>query len=1093
MQLRFIASIVTICTLAAVTANAADTSWIGGGEDNAWTNEANWSAGVPTDSQSVSFKYDGATINLGDEIRTVYNLDGSLNNSAPLVFEADAGGGLTFTQNADFCVGRTDDSVLKFNSGTYTLGGRLCVGWYYKDGRAAKGQVDVAAGATVMPRQVVFDIDHGYGVVNVNGGNLTTTEGIYVGAGTGGIGELNVTGGGVVSGTYFPIGEQAESKAYVNINGGSLYCSDWMPIGRSTGTGYLNVTNGSVNLQSREDATQKKNMQLGQDNGSKGYLTVDNGGIVNVNYLGIGQTAGGYGEVTVKTGGTLNIAGSCNIGDSGVGKLVLDGGTINFSGNPLIANNASSTGTIHVISGTLRSGGNDFHVSKRGVGTLTIDGGTVSCSWWCSFNRDIGNDEEISGSTINLNRGGTLNVGSIHMYGCGRATFNWNGGVFLPNTVQNAEYIFENVDKYDVNVLRHGAILDTNGKSRSINVALNGDGNFVLRGENNCWIKKAADLKRGVRVEGGSLSFEQGFVTETTATTPIKEIYVAAGKSLDLKGNLAEKPTIYVESFTKNGVVQDPGEYDDYNATIIVIAGGNTVATATWTGDAGDGDTANCDNWLCYNADGVLLFDALPAATSVVTVPFSDAALFEGFTAAKIIVETAGTVTLETIGATVSDYSYSGEVKATGDVKITSAINTTLSKAEAWYDPSDATTLTADGEGNVTAIANKGYRGAEMDAAAVNAESVPVVSDNAKINGLNALAFGNADEVSTSVTKTQGFKSAGRIPSTADQTRTMFSVAKIGSVRNEAGDYYGLSSLFLVDLADATGDYGRTRMFKGAVNQWDLNPKAHMVVTEGGNAYEFRCGDNVNDVANGSRPNGETETVYVYEMSVGDGGFVTTGYRNNNVTDGGTPATYYSLTAASSGYVDLYLGQARENSDASTGNSFIGETLVYTSSLTSDESALVRRYLKGKWLTGSGDVLTTATTLASLDLNGNTVDFDGANVAITNLYGSGTISNGTVTAIGTLNVVVNSDGTASKVVIPNGLALAGLKVNITGVSNLKHGQPAVVLESAAGAFTGAIAVSDITTDNPDFRYRLRVNAQGKLELSALGGFVLIFK
>ena len=77
--------------------------------------------------------------------------------------------------------------------------------------------------------------------------------------------------------------------------------------------------------------------------------------------------------------------------------------------------------------------------------------------------------------------------------------------------------------------------------------------------------------------------------------------------------------------------------------------------------------------------------------------------------------------------------------------------------------------------------------------------------------------------------------------------------------------------------------------------------------------------------------------------------------------------------------------------------------------------------------------------------------------------------------------------------IPNGLSVAGMKVNITGIGNLKQGQPVVVLEPATGALTGKIESADVTIDVEGFRYRLKLNADGKLELAKSSGFIMILR
>ena len=211
------------------------------------------------------------------------------------------------------------------------------------------------------------------------------------------------------------------------------------------------------------------------------------------------------------------------------------------------------------MSGTLQAG-NDIYVGNKGFGTLTIDGGTVSCTYWLDFNREEGSSSE-HGGVVNLN-GGVLNVGKIHS-ARGPSTFNWNGGTYKPNG--NYSDCFEASEGLTVNVLAGGAVLDTSSCSESIIApALAGSGFLKKTGSGTGELRGSVDLRRGFIVEEGTLKIT-GTIASTD-TTPLQEISVAGGASLDLNGQ-----TVYVLAYKVAGVGKEAGTYSEQNGTIIVI------------------------------------------------------------------------------------------------------------------------------------------------------------------------------------------------------------------------------------------------------------------------------------------------------------------------------------------------------------------------------------------------------------------------------------------------------------------------------------------------------------------------------------------
>lgn len=982
--------------VSAGTLTATDTLWVGGGyadyrdcilnlsgtgkivAGNLKTGDC---ASRTDDSSHTNIRYDDGN---GDNMKANYiNVDAgtSVVVSNETLLSTYSGGttfvninGGTWENVKELRVGSGGDAVFTLNSGTVNL-----------STSPDQGEAFVGRGGGSKTCKLV-----------VNGG-VFNSQTLQVGR-DGNTGEVDFTSGiSVISNSAWydtlNLGWGSNSRGTMKVSGDAdLTVWGKMVVGRSNkgGSAYFEMSGGSLNITNHDiyvaqDSDSVGSMKMTGGEAVVNYFIVGNRGTAAVELSGgtlktrsnvrIGDQSvyeeydsetgavtkhenAGVGTLTLKTGGTFEVGGTLYVGNSGTGTFTLDGGTLTTSGNITIANDANSTGTIHVVSGTLR-GGNDLYVGMRGTGVLTLDGGTAACPYWCNFNRDSASTAE--GSTINLNQGGTLNIGSIHNSGTKMAAFNWNGGVLKPYGTD--EYVFEDVEKYDVNVLRHGAILDTTNQNTSLNVALTGDGNFVLRGGKECWVKKAADLKRGVRVEAGTLVFEQGLATETTATTPIKEIYVASGASLDLKGNLETKPTIYVESFTNNGVEQESGTYDAYNATIIVIASGNTVATATWTGDAGDGDLTNPDNWECYNADGVLLFDAVPpaATTATLTVPYVGTSLAE----------------YRAIKAAFPDATCVLGVAGSQKLDITPNV---VRSAIAWYDFADSDTATVS-EGAISAIANKGTKGSLLDATSQHATKS--LYGETTLNGHNVMSMTNSHGLVTV---------AGNVGLSGADDRTLVAIGRTQHEKylKSDGENY-MNECFYLGI-EAGGDDGAFR-----------------IEDRSGDSYQFQysIGDNswwsLYPNVGYAKKNDWHLFIMRSEYNSGEGkSFVSAKVIDENgiVTQPGDGESTAMVTKADS---RIAVGMRYEFGSASAGD--LAEAMVFDKALSSAEQSEIQSYLNAKWFgAATGNLAPTDFVLS----DGAMLDLDGYSVTLDSVSGTGTITNFSKATIGGVTI----DGTS---------------------------------------------------------------------------------
>ena len=222
----------------------------------------------------------------------------------------------------------------------------------------------------------------GTATVDGVGSAWTNSSDFYVGAG--GNGMLTVSNGGSVSMVHGFIGNFAGSTGAVTVDGAG---SSWNNSGDLQvsifGNGTLNISNGgtvsnglgyiaqygatgAVTVDGAGSSWTNRNDLVvgGAYAAGTGTLTISNGGAVSVggnSYLG--DSVGATGTATVDgASSSWTNTGSLTVGNQGTGTLtVSNGGTVSAS-NMLIANTASSTGTLNI--------GAAFGLAAVGSGTL---------------------------------------------------------------------------------------------------------------------------------------------------------------------------------------------------------------------------------------------------------------------------------------------------------------------------------------------------------------------------------------------------------------------------------------------------------------------------------------------------------------------------------------------------------------------------------------------------------------------------------------------------------------------------------------------------------------------------------------------------
>ncbi|WP_313051896.1 autotransporter domain-containing protein [Stenotrophomonas cyclobalanopsidis] len=246
-------------------------------------------------------------------------------------------------------------------------------------------------------------------VVNVvGGGSLTSTEGASLGTLAGSFGTLNVAGAGssitltsifddlrvgdagkglltVKDGASVDVtrnvvlGFAAGSEGAAEISGaGSTLAARQIDVGNA-GNGSLLITGGAAVVATAVNSPSlPQGMRIGVLAGSKGVVTVENGGslVIANNNLLVGQR--GQGELNIGSGGSLNVGGALVAGivenSSGIVN-VTDGGTV-VADSVFLGQNATSVGTM-VVSGASSVTTDTFELGRHGEALLRVENGGV--------------------------------------------------------------------------------------------------------------------------------------------------------------------------------------------------------------------------------------------------------------------------------------------------------------------------------------------------------------------------------------------------------------------------------------------------------------------------------------------------------------------------------------------------------------------------------------------------------------------------------------------------------------------------------------------------------------------------------------------
>jgi autotransporter-associated beta strand protein len=446
------------------------------------------------------------------------------------------GGTITKTGNEKFLVGHNNGvGTVVQSGGNISANNELYIG---NENAGASGTYTLSgSGALNVANEVVVGRESGTGILNVDGGTMTTTGNgnMYIGR-RNGTGTLNQTDGTIVVNKEFGVGTRDDNKigtGTYNLSGGSLSAANNIFVGKEQGaSGTMAMTGGTLGTS--------ESLRIGH-NQATGVLT-QSGGTVNVQnevYIGNENSGSSVGTYTLSGTGAVNVGNEVHIGrDNATGTLNLNGGTlmtkkleggngsatVNFNGGVLKAkenqdNLIQNLDVANVQSGGAKINSNGFNVAtsqaltgtggleKLGAGSLTLSanntyaGTTTVTEGLLKVNGSVGSVQVNSGASLGGsgttgsllvngtltpgNSPGTLNTGSQTWFN--GANYNWQ--IFDATGSAGSGYDLLNISgSLDLSNLTAGGFGINMWSLSGINPDVNGNATNFNAANNYSWI-----------------------------------------------------------------------------------------------------------------------------------------------------------------------------------------------------------------------------------------------------------------------------------------------------------------------------------------------------------------------------------------------------------------------------------------------------------------------------------------------------------------------------------------------------------------------------------------------------------------------------
>ena len=457
-------------------------------------------------------------------------------------------------------------SSLTVSNGTFVIRDKLWCG----SGKTSTGMVNVAGGTMIVSNYFSIGDNQStaVGMVNISGGELNTYGPNWLGNAYGCTGIMNLSDGSFTCKSTFEVGHRRASKGFLNISGGKFTANWEMLVGNyndsSSTEGTVSITGGELETKGIMNIAVGSNcvgnvfitgcststlqrVRVGQGGFGDGELYLTNGLVTLSSDLEIGSALNSTGLFTMDGGIFSNKNTSANVGVSGHGRMVVNGGEMYvqqaiYSGresgskgeievyggdlsfnNFIIGNNSGSTGSYVQVNGTVETRGGDtiigngigsygefsveggildatgrFYSGNNGTGIMNISDGIVT------FNSGItaGNTSGAIG-TINITGGcvtnkadsqigngsgstGEMTISDTDFYSSNKIYVGQNGTGSL--TLSNADVKLMSSMGIGQNSTATGVVTITSGtltNRTDLNIGYNGVGTMTISGGTN--------------------------------------------------------------------------------------------------------------------------------------------------------------------------------------------------------------------------------------------------------------------------------------------------------------------------------------------------------------------------------------------------------------------------------------------------------------------------------------------------------------------------------------------------------------------------------------------------------------------------------
>ncbi len=215
-------------------------------------------------------------------------------------------------------------------------------------------------------------------------------------------------------------GASAETFVWDNAGDGALWSvpENWDPDGVPAAADTAQITIPDANcLIDDQVAAESATVYVGSRDGTA-YMDITGGSLVTSGHLRIGEPSDSNG-VVIMSGGVVDLGtitgtnGRLWVGMNGTGTLIMRGGELNAYDKIEIGKNGSAVGTVLMEGGTLNFSGNstDLEIATYGTGTFIQTGGVVNVQ--DNIKLAQGNSSTTTGVARLHLYGGTMNAGNL--------------------------------------------------------------------------------------------------------------------------------------------------------------------------------------------------------------------------------------------------------------------------------------------------------------------------------------------------------------------------------------------------------------------------------------------------------------------------------------------------------------------------------------------------------------------------------------------------------------------------------------------------------------------------------------------------------